>query len=156
VRYEELLDDWTQAVARVGEQLDLEVVRSAPATSMRGVHEFIDRTLSRSRADWGELKIPAALRARADEVWELVTQLADGNEGAIERLDATRAAYIGLYEEAEAIAQSSIVASRRPAPATNGRIPGPAGRLVARVPKRYRRKLPLRFRQQVVRALARR
>jgi hypothetical protein len=156
VRYDDLLDDWTQAVARVGEQLDLEVVRSAPATSMRGVHEFVDRTLSRSRADWGELKIPPALRARADEVWELVTQLADGTEAAAERLDATRAAYIDLYEEAEAIAQSSVVASRRPAPAMNGRIPGPAGGLIARVPKRYRRKIPLRLRQLIVRSLARR
>jgi hypothetical protein len=114
------------------------------------VHEFIDRTLSRSRADWGELRIPVPLRARADEVWELVGRLADGDGGAEERLDAVRAAYIELYEEAEAIAQSSIVAGRRPRASRP-----PAPRLVARIPKRYRRKVPLRVRQQIVRALAR-
>jgi hypothetical protein len=151
VRYDDLLEDWTQAVGRVGEQLDLEPVRSAPATALRGVHEFVDRALSRSRADWGELRIPVPLRAHADEVWELVGRLADGDGAAVERLDAVRAAYIGLYEEAEAIAQSSIVAGRR---APSNRRPVPP--LITRIPKRYRRKVPLRVRQQIVRALARR
>jgi hypothetical protein len=151
VRYDDLLDDWTQAVGRVGEQLDLELVRSAPATALRGVHEFVDRALSRSRADWGDLRIPAPLRAHADEVWDLVGRLADGDGDAVERLDAVRAGYIELYEEAEAIAQSSIVAGRRPASTRR-----PAPPLITRIPKRYRRKVPLRVRQQIVRALARR
>jgi hypothetical protein len=151
VRYDDLLEDWTQAVGRVGEQLDLQPVRSAPATALRGVHEFVDRALSRSRADWGDLRIPVPLRAHADEVWELVGRLADGDDAAVDRLDAVRAAYIELYEEAEAIAQSSIVAGRRP---PSNRRPAPP--LITRIPKRYRRKVPLRVRQQIVRALARR
>jgi hypothetical protein len=86
VRYDDLLDDWTRTVARVGEVLDLAVVRDAPAAALRDVHAFVDRGLSRSRADWGDLKLPGALRAQADELWALVSALA--GEDAAERRDA--------------------------------------------------------------------
>ena len=102
VRYEDLLDDWTRTVACVGEALDLAVVRDAPAAALRDVHAFVDRGLSRSRADWGDLKLPGALRAQADELWALVSALAgaDAAEGrdsetsadAAERRDADASA----------------------------------------------------------------
>jgi hypothetical protein len=147
VRYDELLDDWTRAIGRVGDELDLAVVRNAPATSLRAVHEFVDPSLSRSRADWGDLVLPERLRAQADEAWELMSAGADDRE----RLDALRAAYVALYDESEAIAQSSIEAARRPA-AT------PVARHVAAariVPLRYRRRIPLEWRRRLVRALPR-
>jgi hypothetical protein len=152
VRYQDLLDDWTQVVARVGEELDLAVVRDAPAQAIVQVHEFVDRSLSRSRATWDDLEIPEGLRTLADEVWELMSGLTeDGAEAqsGVERLEAARAAYIELYEDAEAIAQSSIVAARRR--------PGQSGvaRMARLVPKRYRRKVPLRWRITVARALDR-
>jgi hypothetical protein len=169
VHYEDLLDDWTRAVARIGETLDLAVVRDAPAGAMREVHGFVDRTLSRSRADWDGLKLPAALRAQADEAWALVSLLADDAparrngaappvESAVaERLDAVRAAYVELYAEAEAIVQSSIAAAAKPCPAAPvAKVPTPALRVVRRVPERYRHTLPLAWRVRVARVLARR
>jgi hypothetical protein len=73
------------------------------------------------------------------------------------RLDAVRAAYVDLYAEAEAIAQSSIAAAgkARPAPAA-ARVPAPALRVVRRVPRRYRHSVPLAWRVRVARVLARR
>ena len=51
-------------------------------------HGFVDRGLCRSRADWGDLKLPAPLRAQADEVWELVSALA--GDGGARHADARR------------------------------------------------------------------
>jgi hypothetical protein len=152
VRYQDLLDDWTRTVARVGEGLGLAVIRDAPATAIVQVHEFVDRSLSRSRSSWDEFEIPGGLRTLADEVWELLSGLAEDDparELPVEQLEAARAAYIELYEDAEAIAQSSIVAARRP-----GRH-SPVLRAMKLVPKRYRRKVPLRWRVSVARALNR-
>jgi hypothetical protein len=152
VRYQELLEDWTGTVARVGDRLDLAVVRDAPAASIVQVHEFVDRTLNRSREGWGDSDIPAALRELADEVWELSGRLAeDGADGddLVQSLEAARKAYIELYEDAEAIAQSSIAAAGR------GRRQSSMGRMVDRVPSRYKRRIPRRWRVTVNRALAR-
>ena len=157
VPYEDLLDDWTRTVADVGERLHLDVVRDAPAVAMRAVHDFVDRGLSRSRGDWGDLKLPIALRAQADEAWALMCGLAaDGESAAVaERLDALRAAYVDLYAEAEAIAQSSIAAAKGRAAPPAARVPAPALRLVRRVPRRYRHSVPPAWRARVARALAR-
>ena len=157
VRYDDLLDDWTQTIGRVGEALDLAAIRDAPATSIRNAHDFLDRSLSRSQADWEGFAIPAALQRLADDVWELVSRLADDTPDAaaiVDRLDAARASYIALYEEAEAIAQSSIQASSRRRPAVaSAPAPTPAIRLIRRVPKRYRRRIPHRWRALVVRTI---
>jgi hypothetical protein len=152
VRYDDVLEDWTKAVGRIGEVLDLAIVRDAPAASLRTVHEFVDRSLSRSRSDWGDLGLPAPLRTQAEEAWALMSALADG-EDATERVDAARAAYIALYDEAEAIAQSSIEAARRRG-AAQANLPVRA-RLVRTVPRRYRRRIPLHWRQRIVKVLAR-
>jgi hypothetical protein len=151
VRYQDILDDWTRSVARVGEELDLELIRQVPATTIVRTHEFVDRSLSRSRSTWDGFEIPTALRELADEVWALLSGLADDGSSAdshVKRLEAARASYIELYEDAEAIAQSSIVAHR---PARRGRVV----RVLKLVPKRYRRKVPLRWRASVARALTR-
>jgi hypothetical protein len=153
IRYDDVLEDWTRTVGHIGEALDLTVVRDAPAAALRTVHEFVDRSLSRSRRDWGDLALPAQLREQADETWELMSRLADGEDVA-ERLDAARAAYIALYDEAEAIAQSSIEAARRRG-AAQAVLPVRA-RLVRTVPRRYRRRIPLAWRQRIVRVLANR
>jgi hypothetical protein len=156
VKYKNLLDDWTREIARAGELLDLSVIRDVPAPAIVQTHEFVDHALSRSRETWDEFEIPDGLRGIADEVWELMSRLAeegaDGDEALTERLDAARAAYIRLYEDAEAIAQSSITAAWRDAGGRESRLVG----LARRVPKHYRRKLPLRWRMTVARALARR
>jgi hypothetical protein len=155
VRYDDLLVDWTRAVTRVGDALGLAAVRDAPVESVRRVHEFVDQSLSRSRADWGDLRIPVPLREQAENVWELVSSLVEDGEsapeGVMERLEAARSAYIALYEEAEGIAQSSIVAARRRGSAADSRVRS----VVKLVPDRYRRKVPVRWRRAVARVLYR-
>lgn len=166
VRYDDLLDDWTRAVARAGRILDLALVRDAPAAAIRDVHSFVDRSLSRSRAEWTDQRLPGPLRAQADEIWALVSQLADdaatpsASDATGERLDAVRAAYIGFYAEAEAVAQSSIAAAGRSAAraataraAASSRLPRPALWLIRRVPVRWRRRVPTRVRHGLVRVL---
>ena len=153
IRYQDMLDDWTGVTAHVGDALDLAVIRDAPAASIVQIHEFVDRSLSRSRSSWEEFEIPAGLRAAADEVWTLISGLADEDadfESAVEPLEAARLAYIQLYEDAEAIAQSSITAA--------GRVPttrGPAVKALRKVPTRYKRKIPRSWRVTVSRALSR-
>lgn len=155
VRYEDLLDDWPRAVGRVADVLDLSVVRDAPTSSLRDAHDFVDRDLRRSRTDWGDdLEIPAALREQADAVWELMSQLADGEDRELsDRLDAARARYIDFYTEAETIARSSVIAGRhRGAPGQ--RVSARAIRSVARtIPERYKQKVPPRWRTKILRVL---
>jgi hypothetical protein len=156
VRYEDLLDDWTRIVGRVGELLDLAVVRDAPAASIVSIHEFVDRGLSRSRAVWEDYAIPTALRQQVDAVWGLISQLAEEDrpdpQALVEQLEAARAAYVSLYEDSEAIAQSSIAARPRLRGGKGGRTGGMAVRIAGKVPRSYREKLPLRWRRAAYRA----
>jgi hypothetical protein len=160
VHYEELLEDWTKTIGHVGEVLDLSVVRDASAQSMREVHEFVDRSLSRSSSDWEAFRIPGPLREQADEVWALVSGLAksDGiaDADSIERLEKARLAYIDLYEEAEAIAQSSIAAATRQKPpaAAVVRVRQPLQvRLARAVPAGLKRRIPVAYKRRVLRVL---
>jgi hypothetical protein len=152
VRYQDLLDDWTGVTAHVGDALDLAVVRDAPAATIVQIHEFVDRSLSRSRSSWEDFEIPEGLRTLADEVWGLVSGLADREAEAdvLDRLEAARLAYIELYEDAEAIAQSSITAASRGSSERSTAV-----RALRRVPKRYKRKIPRSWRVTVSRALSR-
>jgi len=108
VRYEDLLDDWTRTVARAGAALDLAVVRDAPAAALRDVHAFVDRGLSRSRADWGDLKLPGALRAQADELWALVSALAGADAAERQDADPAEDAVAGAVEPRDAAADLSV------------------------------------------------
>lgn len=150
VRYEDLLDDWTKSVSHVGDVLALKVVQDAPAASIVRVHDFVDRNLSRSRATWDGFDIPQGLREQVDDAWELLMALA-GEPDSTEirdRLDAARAAYIELYEDAEAIVQSSIAAS----PGASGRGGTALVRVGRKVPRGLREKLPLSWRKAAYRA----
>lgn len=158
VGYEDLLGDWTQAVARVGETLELEVVRAAQAPAMREVHAFVDRSLSRSRSEWGDAPVPPSLRVQADHVWELMSRLAaDPVPGAhlAAALDAARTDYVTLYADAEAIVGSSIAAAEKAAASGAQRLPAPARWLRRRLPARLRAAIPTRIRRGVVRRLVR-
>jgi hypothetical protein len=146
VRYEDLLDDWTEVLARVGEACDLEPVRNASAPALRRVHQFIDPSLSRSSASWDGIPMPADLRDQCEHVWSLLNSLADPDsdgEKVRTELDEARAAYLELYEYAEAIAQSSVVARRRPTKRRSASLTG-------WIPKRYRRRVPVYWRRRVL------
>ena len=156
VRYEDLLDDWTSVVGRVGEALDLSVIRDASAATIVSIHDFVDRGLSRSRSDWTGFSIPTALQEQVEVVWELISRLAEADVEDLEKLtqelEAARAAYITLYEDAEAIAQSSMVAG--PAKGKPKRKVGNVIiRVAGRVPRGYRDKIPLRWRRAAYRAV---
>jgi hypothetical protein len=153
VRYEDLLDDWTSSVARVGDQLELQVIQDAPAAAVVRVHDFVDRNLSRSRAKWEDFDIPKGLREQVDQTWELLSHLAEDKSDAVvfERFDTMRAAYIALYEDAEAITQSSISASSR----GSARGGGTVLRVARKTPRGLRERMPLRWRMAAYRALHR-
>jgi hypothetical protein len=157
VQYDDLLEDWPQAIGRVGDVLDLEVVRDAPAAAMRAAHAYVDKGLSRSRADWEEMKLPPSLRSQIDALWALVSRLAEPDppaaDATADEFDSMRSAYVELYTEAEAIAQSSIAAASRPKVQAPKPPPAPGVRLARRVPKRYRHAVPLEWRLKIARML---
>jgi hypothetical protein len=158
VRYEDLLNDWPRVLGRAADVLGLSVVADAPTSNLRDAHAFLDRGLVRSRADWPEeLAIPPALHAHAQEVWDLVTRLADEEQAGLNaELDAARARYIDFYTEAELIAQSSIIAAQRDTLPLSRRATTNAIRLVSKsVPQRYKHRIPPRLRTRILRVLHR-
>jgi hypothetical protein len=117
IRYEDLLGDWTRAITRTGETLDLALVREATPAAMRAVHEFVDGDLRRARGGWDALALPEGLRALAEEAWQQVSRIAVAEPESYDALDALRDSYSHYYAEAEAIVHSSLVAAgtaRRP------------------------------------------
>jgi hypothetical protein len=155
VRYDDLLADWSLSVGRLGDILELGPVKDASWTSLRQVEAFLDPSLSRSPASWDDFEIPAPLRAQADAVWELLTRLVNedgGSDALLADLDRARTSFIQLYEEAEAIAQSSVWAAKGRPGASSSQS---TSRLIVRaVPKRMRRRLPARFRRAAARLLS--
>jgi hypothetical protein len=146
VRYEDLLGDWLGEVRRIGDQLDLPLLRRLDQARLAEVGEFVDPTLHRSRVGWDELDVPPAIREMAEEVWEQLQLLArpdPDTTGAAPVLDATRSRFDELYAEAESIAQSSVTAvkPRRPRPK-----PPPPRTLRARVTRRIPKRIRVRLR----------
>src|SRR4051794_20634973 len=116
VRYDDLLTDWTVPVFRLGQELDLESVKGATANDIRKVHQFIDPELKRVQTTWDDVEVPGALRELAEETWTGLSKLAEpgGDTPDVHALlDEVREAYAAFYDEAEAVAQSSVIAARR-------------------------------------------
>jgi len=150
VRYEDLLDDWAGQMTRLGELLDLSILRSADRTRFPQVDRFVDPALHRNRVRWDELDVPDELRDMAEDAWRRLQPLAEPGgdaQAAHATLDEARDAFKGLYEEAEDIAQSSVIAARRrggPGGASKPEARAPASlraRLARRVPLRHRRRI---------------
>ena len=66
VRYDDLLTDWTVPLFALGEQFELESVRTASANDIRKVHNFIDPSLRRVQNTWDDLVVPDTGDLRAD------------------------------------------------------------------------------------------
>jgi len=142
-RYDDLLDDWTVPVFRLGQELDLETIKGATANDIRKVHQFIDPDLKRVRTTWDDVAVPSRLREIAEETWRGLGKLAepDGDTPDVHALlDEVREAYVAFYDEAEAVAQSSVIAARREGrqQALAERPPRPGG-VRAMVPERAKR-----------------
>ncbi len=146
VRYDDLLTDWRGAIERIGDRLDLALLRRRDDEGHGGVGELVDPALRRSGVGWDDLQVPASVREMAEYVWARLQQLHDpggDNAAAHAELDEMRAAFESFYSEAESIAQSSSHAlkPRRP---VEDKEPAPSTlrtRLARRFPDRYRRRL---------------
>ena len=158
VRYDDLLTDWTVPLFTLGETFDLQSVKMATANDIRRVHNFIDPSLRRVANTWEDLEVPARLREIADASWEQLNGLADeggDTEEVRTRLDQLRAEYAVLYDEAEALAQSSVIAARRTGPRPPVRVPPPPppARMADKVPHGLRAMVPAPVRRGLRRAL---
>ena len=115
VRYDDLLADWSGEMARVGEALDIPVLREIPDSVRREVDQFVDPTLHRQKVTFADVGVPQQVEAMTEEVWKQFTALAvAGGDSAENRavLDESRERYHTFYAEAEDIAQSTIHALR--------------------------------------------
>jgi hypothetical protein len=116
VRYDALLEDWARELARVAELLELDWLEGIEAAAHPQVDELVDPTLRRASPAWDEIDVPLSLRALLDETWQQMIRLAEpggDDEAARSALDGLRADYDRFYADAEAIAQSSVLAERR-------------------------------------------
>ena len=107
--------DWVAATARIGEVLDLAVVRDAAATTIRSTQQALDRAPGTAVEPGERIELPGRLQEQVDKVWGLITRLAQADGAAVEvqaELDAAREAYRGYYLEAESVAISSVRAAR--------------------------------------------
>jgi hypothetical protein len=168
VRYTDVLEDWPREMARIGGLLDLPWLVDVDRTRHPGVEALVDPGLRRSNVGWDAVSVPRVLQEMVDGVWQQLSRLAvpGGDDDATRAsLDAARAAYTHFYADAEAVAQSSVtaVAPRRfdaaaaDALASGAGRAGAAGtrllvRIARRVPRRYRKRLPVGVRRAVLRA----
>jgi hypothetical protein len=150
VRYEDLLADWESEVRRIGKQLGSPLLADVDRTRHPAVDGFVDPTLHRNRVGWESLEVPARVREMADDVWEQLQVLAQeggDTEAVWPVLDGRHAAYQEMYAEAEALAQSSVLAAKRREAAIAAAKAPPSLRV------RVARRIPRRYRQQIRKAL---
>jgi hypothetical protein len=157
VRYDDLLRDWTVPLFGIGQAFDLASVQTASANDIRAVHAFVDPSLRRVQLTWDDVEVPPRLREIAEESWQGLDRLADpgGDTPDVHAtLDELRTAYAELYDEAEAIAQSTALAAHRDGAA---QLPAPSTtrRGVDRVPHGVRAMVPASARRGIRRALGR-
>ena len=143
VRYADLLDDWTRTTMHVGETLQLQSVLHANSEQIRDGHRFVDPSLRRMSQSLEDLGLPPRLHELVGETWQELNKLADpgGDTPDVHAtLDQLRESYTDLYAEAEAISQSSVVATEQrvrrqlkagPGPGPGPRAAGPGGPVAA-------------------------
>jgi hypothetical protein len=135
IRYEDLLADWRAQMTRVGEELDLPLLKDIAPEAAAAVDAFVDPGLHRARTGWDELDVPESVRELCERVWGLFVA---GPETAPPDLDDALDRYRRLYREAEAIAQPSVTAvrPRKKAPPPTLRV-----KIARRIPKPVRSRL---------------
>lgn len=116
VKYDDLLADWTLAIANVASALDLDLLNRVTTSDTRQAAQLVDPSLKRSQTDWNTLGVHEDVARMADHLWELLDRLATKGDPADASLrdefDALRERYLGFYELVESSAQSSILAAR--------------------------------------------
>ena len=146
VRYEDLLADWERELRRAGEAMDDPLLSRIERSKFPSVDEFVDPALHRQRRGWEGLELPERVRELVERVWNELQPLADRGGDTPElrsKLDASHAEYDALYEEAEAISQSSVTAVKPRKQGGGGATTTASLRVkvARRIPKQYRRQL---------------
>ena len=117
VRFEDLLEDWTQPIARISAQFEIPTLVDAPARNQAWAANLVDPTLRRSKASWEDLDVPKELLRLSERVWEdllsLIETGADDGGAALARLDGHREEYVSFYNHAEHVVQSTVLAAAR-------------------------------------------
>ena len=116
VQYHDLLDDPIVAVRSAGAALDLSAAQNLGGEVRQQIQHFVDPALRRVRLTWDDVRVPAPLRELAEVTWSSLVKLSEPQGDTPEArhgLDQLRQAYVELYEDAEAIAQSSARAAAR-------------------------------------------
>jgi hypothetical protein len=127
VRYHDLLDDWAREVSRCGELLEVPSLAAVDHADHPDVDAFVDPTLHRPAIGWDGVRLPAALQATCEDVWNQMSGLAEAggdNEDARSRLDTARVALTDLDMTASTGLPLVV-------------------RIMLLVPPRYRARLPL-------------
>lgn len=116
VRFEDLLEDWTQQVAHVSKEFDIPSLVNARARDQASANELVDHSVRRPPASWEDLDVSEGLAEFAEKVWQdllsLSTSEADPKE-TLARLDHHREEYASFYRHAENVAQSTTLAAAR-------------------------------------------
>lgn len=118
VRYGDLLSDWRAVIASTAETLDLSLRHGLSGDLAEKVDSFIDPSLHRVKVTWDDFDIPMALEELAENVWHQLNRLAEvsGHDGEAEAaLDEARLHYRQMYDDAHALASSSVDAAVRSA-----------------------------------------
>lgn len=129
VLHTDLLQDWTVPIHDLGERFGLEGVQGASVKQIRRAHDLMGaHTTPPSARPSSDLDVPKALRTLMDETWDQLAAVSRAPEEpahAHAALDQLRREYARLYEEAEQIAHSTVVAARRAGRRTGSRAASP-------------------------------
>jgi hypothetical protein len=146
VRYDDLLSDWMQSLAKVSEELDLALLERAVPGQMRAAARLVDPSLRRARATWSSLGVDDPLVELAEETWGVLDRAATSGQSDSPSLrsdlDRLRERYVELYAFAETLAQPSVYAGGSQKRRREGTAPAAqvssARRTVRRVKRRIR------------------
>ena len=118
IRFEDLLEDWTQQIAHVSARFDIPSLVNARAVAQASADSLVDRSLQRSSATWEDLDISEGLADFTQQIWEDLLLLSNPDtsedDAALARLDKHREEYASFYHHAEHVAQSTTLAATRP------------------------------------------
>lgn len=138
ILHTDLLQDWTVPIHHLGERFDLRAVQGASVKQIRRAHDLLGAQTVPSPRPTSDQDVPKALRTLIDETWDQVTTLSraqDEPASAHAALDQLRREYAHLYEEAEQIAHSTVVAARRAGRRSGSRASSPPDDEVVKSPE---------------------
>ena len=121
VRYDDLLGDCMQVLAKVNASLDLALIERSTPTQARDAARLVDPSLRRARGTWDSLGVDDRLVELAEETIGVLDRAATSdtleNPSARSELDRLRESYVDLF----AFAESVVIKPSVPARGSSGR-----------------------------------